>query len=169
MALINERKNILTRLDDNGNPIEPILVNTYIVLFDNDGDVEKTWELIYSYQNGKKIESGPYAGCYLNSNNEPESHRMNLWYQLEGNINFIDPFNSYILNSKGTIKDAISVYSFMRAVLTDREDDIKNGRKIWDQVILDKSEFTMENLMEVAYECGKTEEECDKIFIEEMS
>ena len=57
----------------------------------------------------------------------------------------------------------------MRAVLTDREDDIKNGRKIWDQVILDKSEFTMENLMEIAYECGKTEEECDKIFIEEMS
>ena len=114
MAMVEEMISVVGRVDQNGNTVKPDSPKVYLCLLQLDSE-ERIWDVFKGIRYGEPVPEG--NAYYIDSNGELKSTREETYLYLESLIDHINLKESYVMTQNQTMKENITVYSFMRMCL----------------------------------------------------
>lgn len=143
MAMVEEQKQVVGRIQEDGTVQQPEETKAYLALIKTQGG-EHTWEMFLGIKYGKPAEEGK---AYYWDNGNLCSTRSEVFAYLESTIEDIRVTESFVMTQNQTLKTNISVYSFMRMCLES------------DKVISLNADISVDELNEMVLTEGKEPEE----------
>lgn len=143
MAMVEEQKQVVGRVQEDGTVQQPEETKAYLALIKTQGG-EHNWEMFLGIKYGKPTEEGK---AYYWDNGNLCSTRSEVFAYLESTIDEICVTESFVMTQNQTLKTNISVYSFMRMCLES------------DKVIRPNADISIDELNEMVYSEGKDPEE----------
>lgn len=143
MAMVEEQKQVVGRIQEDGTMQQPEETKAYLVLIKTQGG-ERTWEMFLGIKYGKPAEEGK---AYYWDNGNLCSTRSEVFAYLESTIEDIRVTESFVMTQNQTLKTNISVYSFIRMCLES------------DKVISLNADINVDELNEMVLTEGKDPEE----------
>ena len=144
MAMVEEQKQVVGRVQEDGTIQQPEETKAYLALIKMQGG-EHTWDMFLGIKYGKPAtEEG---NAYYWDNGNLCSTRSEVFVFLESIVDEIRVTESFVMTQNQTLKTNISVYSFMRMCLES------------DKAIRPNADITIDELNEMVYTEGKEPEE----------
>ena len=143
MAMVEEQKSVVGRVNEDGVVQQPEETKAYLALVKMQSG-EQTWEMFLGIKYGKPATEEGKA--YYWDEGNLCSTRSEVFAYLESMVNEIHLTESFVMTQNQTLKTNISVYSFMRMCIES------------DKVISLNSEISIEELNEMVLSEGKDPE-----------
>lgn len=143
MAMVEEQKSVVGRVNEDGVVQQPEETKAYLTLVKMQSG-EQTWEMFLGIKYGKPATEEGKA--YYWDEGNLCSTRSEVFAYLENMVNEIHLTESFVMTQNQTLKTNISVYSFMRMCIES------------DKVISMNAEITMDELNEMVLSEGKDPE-----------
>ena len=143
MAMVEEQKTVVGRVNEDGVVQQPEETKAYLALVKMQSG-EQTWEMFLGIKYGKPATEEGKA--YYWDEGNLCSTRSEVFAYLESIVNEIHLTESFVMTQNQTLKTNISVYSFMRMCIES------------DKVISLNSEISIEELNEMVLSEGKDPE-----------
>lgn len=143
MAMVEEQKQVVGRVQEDGTVQQPEETKAYLALIKMQGG-EHTWEMFLGIKYGKPATEEGKA--YYWDEGNLCSTRSEVFAYLESIVDEMQLSESFVMTQNQTLKTNISVYSFMRMCLES------------DKVIRPNAEITVDELNEMVLTEGKDPE-----------
>ena len=153
MPLLETLPQGFTRFDKEGNPVKPRKepVKKYLILLQGSDEDDRTWldpEVFMPIQD-------TVNGVYQNEMGQMKSIHTEIWKKLEDVYENYNIVESHVFTNNTTMKDNISLYTFMRHVLET------------DSVVAAESSITIDDIDEIALSYGYDEEQRESLYRKE--
>lgn len=153
MPLLETLPQGFTKFDKEGNPVKPRKepMKKYLVLLQGSDEDDRTWFVHDVFMPIQEVING----VYQSEIGQVRSIHTDIWKILEDVYENYNIVESHVFTNNTTMKDNISLYTFMRHVLET------------DSVVASDSNITIDDIDEIALSYGYDEDQRESLYRKE--